>query len=123
MIDTSQETSERLKTLKIVDTPHTLKSTYTADLAQYVELIYYDAATHTVHSAFSPFAFYFGQLADFVHGLLLLEFNFKQGYYFMNHVNRTGNYASEDFKKTLDMLEARGYAKNIKAVDKNKSHV
>lgn len=101
------------KTLKVTREPHTLETTYRADLVEFVELFYYVPETHTVHSSFSVYAYQMGKMIEFSHKLMLEKFCFRQGYYFANHLNRTGNYAGSDFGEALEFMRLRGYVQNI----------
>lgn len=50
---------------------------------------------------------------DFKYSLLLDKFESQKGYYFVNHLEKTANYAGDDFKQALEMMKERGYVENI----------
>jgi hypothetical protein len=101
------------KTLRITKEPSTHEMTYVADLLNAIELFYYNPETNTVHSSFSPLAHQFGKMMDFKHSLLLDKFESQKGYYFVNHLTKTANYAGDNFKQALETMKERGYVKNI----------
>lgn len=81
-----------MKDIKFTIEKHTCESTYIADMVKYVELFYFNTETKTIHSSFIPEARNLGKFLGFKHELLLKEGDYKKGYYFMNHINKTGNF-------------------------------
>lgn len=105
--------------LTITKKPHTLKSTYIADLRNRCELMYYNGETETLHLAFSPEAAKVAKIKKFSYEKFLdkmLEMlgTLPTGYYFADHVTHSGNYLGDNFKEALYQLLERDLVQNIR---------
>lgn len=102
-----------MKKINFTTEPHTLKSSYVADLMRVVELFYFNDKNSTVYSSHSPHARQMGKLLDFRHNLLVEKCDYQKGYYYVNHVTRMGGYLGDDFLTALKILEKIGFVENI----------
>lgn len=105
--------------LTITKEPHTLESTYIADLKNRCELMYYNSETETLHLAFSPEAAKVAKIKKFSYERFLDTMlktlgNLPTGYYFADHKSHSGNYLGENFKKALNALKERDLVQNIR---------
>lgn len=96
---------------KVLTTPHTLKSTYVADVIRHVEVFWFDGIA-TVHSPFSPFAYQVGQLMGFDHEEMISQLGGEKGYYYAAHLLDRGGYLGAVFPVALDKLIRLGHATN-----------